>query len=86
MNTATLRSALRYVPLDIEAAADAHVALAVTKAFRDNFVVATGAAPGSTIVEGTGVRPSVTITAKESGVPHSGFEVTSKHTFHKYVK
>lgn len=84
VNTAGLRAATRYVPLDIESIADAHVALAVTKAFRDNFLFGTGAAPGAVIVEGTGVRPAIGISARESGVPHSGFEVSSKHTFHKY--
>jgi hypothetical protein len=29
------------------------------------------------------VRPAIGVSARESGVVHSGFDVTSKHTFHK---
>lgn len=80
VNVDTLRAAVRYLPTDIVLAADAHAALAVTKAFREHFLYHTGSAP--TIVEGTQYQPVIAVAARESnGASHGGFEVSSKHTF-----
>jgi hypothetical protein len=83
VNVNALKTALRYIPSDIVSAANAHLALALTKSFRDNFVIATGAQGSSgVIVEGTNYKPSITVSAKETGgVAHGGFDIASSHTF-----
>jgi len=87
INVDTLKSGVRHIASDITAAAHAHSAVALTKAFRDffNAVISHDSDSNDYILEGSNYKPSVALSAifdDNSAHPHGGFDVSTSTTFH----
>lgn len=92
MNVDALKAGLRHIADDVSAAAHAHSAIALTKAFKDFFrtvVNYDGADPSSNyIIEGSNFQPSLSLTSffnDRATFPHGDFQVASSTTFSGYV-